>query len=324
MHASQHQSGPEALADALIAYLTENLGRDLEGFIGAYQASDWLISADFCMGVPDRREDASAFTIFPVTRPLDQIITTLRQVLPRDLKKSKNLTEEAVRFLREGDHFSIAFLLQRPHDIFLGDLSAARRAIDSIIAGMNNWVNARDHVATIRKMQQLRQAANAKNFNVGLLSDCVLCAIFASIVAFLVTRIANPRIIGLFPDRDKITLAWDATMYTLFHTNLTTLCQRFGLHEPLVGLGFPNSPDPDWRSLYDCLVRVPDFIAGAASAFEVQGNRVAIPPHPKYGVLLREVFLDNPRIGLLGLSIGPEQILHSLRRITAEEAPATP
>ena len=54
---------------------------------------------------------------------------------------------------------------------------------------------------------------------------------------------------------------------------------------------------------FDDLVRVPDHIAGAVAAWDIDNNRLAASPK-KYSDVLRQMFADNPNFALVRLKIG--------------------
>jgi len=295
----------------------ENVETDFSNFVKSYPATDWIVSADFCIGINERPNDTFAYTVFPVIEDLSNLFSLLNKTIPRDLKDIQMLTPEAMEFLRAGPHFSFVFLVPKPHNLFLS-VAQARLAIDATITLMSSWKDADKHGDEIDKVRRLRQEAQAKNFNVGLFSDIVLNAMCAAVVATLIVRNGKSRIIGLIPDRDKMTQAWGSIMYTMFHINLSSLCQRHELQEPKVGLGFPSASDPLRKSWIDPLIRVPDFIAGAASAMDVHDSRVSVPDVQKYPELLKNVFCDNRKIVQMVLLLQPDGIRYQFRFVSSQ------
>ena len=78
-----------------------------------------------------------------------------------------------------------------------------QRHIDQILAQAANLGVAKD---TLRRFKGLKQDAQANGFNVGLLADIWLLAIWFAILTVLLGRERQCEIVSWFPDRDSMTV----------------------------------------------------------------------------------------------------------------------
>jgi hypothetical protein len=65
-------------------------------------------------------------------------------------------------------------------------------------------------------------------------------------------------------------------------------------------------PDGTKGTWYDELVRIPDFLAGAASGTEFHRSQ-PVCVSEKYAQIVGEVFVDNPHVAVVKLSLPPHE-----------------
>jgi hypothetical protein len=170
------------------------------------QVHKWMIAADFSLYDKDRPMDCFAFTILPYDAMPDEIEKDVARAVPKDFKKTKELDKTAVQWFRDGRRFHIVVTVNRDRVPFSHGPGTAPRQV------------AREHIAmilkeatpqgadgdTTKRFKQLNLKAQAKRFNVNLLGDIWLLAIYFAVMTIVIGRERPCEIVGWFPDRDKM------------------------------------------------------------------------------------------------------------------------
>jgi hypothetical protein len=257
----------------LEALIENDPQKRFETFVKRNSTNGWLIGSDYVIADKTRPNDCMCFSVYPVDEkdPLREW-REIPKVLPRDFKNTKTIDETMVSFLRNDRQFSFCFIItkERNPDI---DRDMAKATIDGNIAIMMGWKDADRQRECIARMRKLRQSAEAKAFNAHLLADMFTVTNIVTVIAYLLTKWASPRIVGWYSDRDKITTAYGKIANDLFVINYSAICQQRGVEFRGVELcvGDPR-PDPQFpkRSWYDALIRIPDYLAGILATFIYQ------------------------------------------------------
>jgi hypothetical protein len=259
--------------------LIENDRRQLfKNFVERNPNRDWFFSSDYVLGDKTRPNDCMCFTVYPLNEhdPLD-LWKDIPSLLTSDLKNIKSVSEAAIAFLRRDTHFSICFVLAK--DRYSGNnRDLVRSAIHQLLEGMRAWKDAEQHAVFITRMQRFERAAAANNANFRLMRDIFIVTSIASIIAYLITKWAAPRIVGWFSDRDRLITAYGQIARDLFLINHGSICQHRGIEfqgvqlrygDPLPDLKFPK------QSWYDAIIRVPDYLAGTLAAYDYRENKTS-------------------------------------------------
>jgi hypothetical protein len=267
---------PDQIFKCVLDTLQPQVAKEFHNFVLSRGISKWFIAADFVLDAPDRPNDTFAFTIFPQKADFDQIQAEIRRIAPRDIKQNKTVSEEMLRYLRSSDRFTFCFVANKDRKWVPG-LPLARQVIEENLRMMRNWQDADRQKDVIKRFEALREEARANSFNVKLFGHMVLMNALAAVVACLLIRHGAPEIIGWLPDRDKMTSAYKAIAHELFSTNLSALCQSLQIDERRfkVAIGIPGVAEGAEKGVwFDDLIRVPDHIAGAVAAWDIDNNRL--------------------------------------------------
>jgi hypothetical protein len=99
----------------------------------------------------------------------------------------------------------------------------------------------------------------------------------------------------------------------MFCVNFSALCQQNGIDErpTRLAIGIPNANDLANKMWFDELIRVPDHIAGAVSAFPFEIGRVSGAIDPKFQQILEHSLADNPNHIIVALQFLDDRILGS-------------
>jgi hypothetical protein len=244
-------------------------------FLTKNPSNAWFISSDYVIGHRSRPNDCMCFTIYPINYqdPL-AIWREIPSVLRKDLKQVRGLSEESIAFLKQDSHFSICIIL--PKERHTGnDRELVKAAIDKLLAGMCAWKDADRHQEYIARVRGLARSATANNFKAALMRDIFLVTTAAAVIAYLLTKLTSPRLVGWFSDRDDIIAAYDRIAADLFIINYGSICQHRGVNFENVQLRNGNPlPDPQVtkQSWYDAIVRIPDYLAGTLAAYNYGDN----------------------------------------------------
>jgi hypothetical protein len=278
----------------------------------------WLIAADFSQH-NDRPFDCFAFTIIPYDAWLGEIEREVKQALPRDLKKSKDLDEDAIEWLRDPRRFHIAITVNdRPAVFWNGPgsvpLTIAREYIANTLA---NAIKADASDETLTRIKKLKQEAQANSFNVRLLADIWLLAIWFAVLAISIGRERRSEIIGWFPDRDNMTNYCDHFWYdhALWNAQLFAATFAVDMTATRCPAGTPHRSGAKERMWFDYMIRAADWIAGAVAAWDRKRNLIP-GDQSKYRRMLEDVITPAENIVVLHLDMNESGM--QFRRIAAK------
>jgi hypothetical protein len=266
----------------------------------------WMIGADFVINERMAAHDAFAFTVFPHHEHFVSTQDEIERVFPRDIKRTKSITGDMLVYLRDPKRFHFCFLAQKNrHD--RDSVEQARVTIDRAIAtirglGTHGIAGGEERRAGyLNSIQKLRQDGNARSFNYKLLSDISLLSMLSAAVMFWIVRHGEARVLGVFPDRDKMTIGYSSIFNDLTAINFSSLCQQFGISE-IRDILMPASSLLAGQDLfYDPIVRIPDYVAGAVSRLDYQA-RVVTSDHQKHGDLVDKFVPDNTNLAIMQIT----------------------
>lgn len=264
-----------------------------------------MIPADFSQH-NNRPFDCFAFTVIPYDAWPAEIERDVNEALPKDLKKSKDLDDEAIEWLRDPRRFHIAITVHdRPAVFWNGPGSVPLTIAREYIANtLTNAVNAGAPQETIARIKKLKQEAQAKAFKVGLLANIWLLAVWFAVLTILIGRERRAEIIGWFPDRDDMTNYCDHIWYDFTLWNTQHFAQTFSVD--MTGTSCPTgTPDRGGgkeRMWFDYMIRAADWITGSVAAWDRKRNLVP-GDQRKYVRMLENVLPSADNIVILHLDM---------------------
>jgi len=315
-----------ASADTMFDVLDSTFGSVGELYFRRFMRSSltdkWMIGADFVIGAPEAVHDVFAFTIFPHYEEFTATLAGIAKIFAHDLKRTKVLTDEMVTFLRDTKRFHFCFLVEKDRYIN-GTVETARVAIAHalrIVRGLDARGSAiaeerRD--LNIQSLRVVEEAAKAKRFNFRNFFDIHTLSVLLATIMLWIVRHGECRVIGLFPDRDKMTAGYKSIFHTLTDINHSGFCQRIGLNAAKDILA-PSAELLEGRDLfYDALVRIPDYVAGALSRLDYY-SRVLTSEQAKHKDLVERFASDNPNLLIIQMSESIVSLRASTIRLTTE------
>lgn len=270
------------------------------------QVRKWIIAADFALHDKARPLDCFAFTILPYDEWPAEIKKDVAQALPKDLKKSKALDEAGVEWLRDRRRFHVMITVNKDRMPFsngpgTNPREVAREQIDKTLALAAVQGTKGD---TIRRFKKLKSEAQAKAFNVDLLGDIWLLAIWFAVLTIIIGRERHCETIGWFPDRDKMTNWCNGIWQDYAYWNVQAFADSLtvDMRSTQIAVGAPDRSGANEIMWYDYMIRAADWFAGSVAAWDRKNNLVP-SEHLKYRQMLEEVVADADNVIVLHLDI---------------------
>jgi hypothetical protein len=282
----------EDIIGILHELIHRNYAELLEDFLNKDAApnwANWVIASDYVIGAKSRYRDTFCYTIYPGDE-LPHILAEIKMKIPNDLKNTSHINDNMIECLRSSRRFSFCFIVRRGQK-FWDNVNDIRSSLDTTIEMLKGRENLANQIAILKR---LRQTASAKNFNYKLFSDITLASLFAAVTAMFITKLlSDPRTIFWFSDRDKIITSHNHVADDLLTMHFYQACHEHGVRYDSVKLGVGDMSVAAW---YDDLIRVPDFLAGALSAFDYDNRNVCTQKHLD---LLTKVIADARNIATI-------------------------
>ena len=250
--------------------------------------------------------DCFAFTILPYDAWPAEIENDVAEVLPKDLKKSKALDQDGAEWLRDPRRFHIVITVNKDRVPFSNG------------AGTNTLAIAREHIDktldqaaaqgvkpdTIKRFKKLKAEAQAKGFNVELLGDLWLLAVWFAVLTIILGRERQCEAIGWFPDRDNMTTWCDGIWHDYADWNVHALADALtvDMRSTQLAVGAPDRSGAKEIMWYDYMIRAADWFAGSVAAWDRKSNLIP-GEHSKYQQMLEDVVADADNIIILHLDI---------------------
>ncbi|MGI4830276.1 MAG: hypothetical protein ACRYFU_19040 [Janthinobacterium lividum] len=269
-------------------------------FMRSSHTSRWMIGADFVIGEPGAVHDVFAFTVFPYVDNFPATLSNITDVFPRDLKRTSIITDKMVNFLRDTRNFHFCFLFQKDRNAGIsGEMARAAVArtmqtLQDLTSGGVAEVEER-RLSYIKSFRLVEHESKARRFKSGNFFNIELLSVLLGTIMLWMVRHSHCDIIGIFPDRDKMTGGYKGVFGVLTRINHSNFCAKSGLR-PVGDILGPSIELLEGNNLfYDPIIRIPDYIAGAFSRLDYN-FKVIDSKKPKHGTLLEKFATDNTNI----------------------------
>ena len=272
--------------------ILQNNGEHLRDFFDQNTVPNWIIASDYVIGDKDRHRDAFCYTLYPIS---DEFVSTKTEIagkMPNDLKSTSRISDTIVECLRSTRRFSFCFVV-RQREGFYSSVDDIRVSLDAAIEMVRPRENWDKHLAVLKR---LKQEAFANNFNFKLFSNITLASLFAATIAMFIAKFTNARSVFWFSDRDNLVTAYKRVATDVFGWQFYQACHQFGVRYTSVQLGVGDMTNKTSGPWFDELIRIPDFLAGAMSAFNPDTREVCTQKHLD---LVTRVFSDAPNIAVI-------------------------
>jgi hypothetical protein len=313
---------PEMIIDDIYSTVSQGIEQGFSDYVKGHDTSRWMLFSDYVLKDRDRPNDVFAFTLVPGGQHLNSLLAEFSATATHDFKKIREVSDSMARLLTDKRLVTLCFVVS-PARVITGNVEALRGMLDDTLAMMEKWEDADGHRELINNFKAMRQKAESRSFNIRLLGDIIVATTLAAFLTYLVCKHTKVERVGWFSDRDNITTAHQRIADIFYSVNVSSCCQRLmkGWCGPLLGV---NGVAAEGNSLWcDDFLRVPDYFAGAVSAWHIEQNALS-SDLPKYSQVLLEAVADKPNVHIIKLNIElqGEQLNVLASRVVLNRTPA--
>lgn len=270
----------------------------------------WHVISDYVFGDRDRHDTAS-FVLLLHHDKLETILRYIDNQAPTDIKKSRAASEGMIRYLNSPVVFSFTYVLD-DGDKFLATYASVSEMItglkdlDGVAALMaTNSGHESPYFLGVQKrlasfVDDLKRKGNAK-----LARQVLLVAAYAAVVLDYLDLSAEPSHISWASDRDAILqrhdgIVWDIASIMFYivkgHRSVSANREFKTIDKPII---FHIRPEQSGDNYLDPLIRMPDYLAAAASDMNLHTFEFS---HPKLAAIGRACFFESANSVLCTLS----------------------
>jgi len=296
---------------ALQNVLDRSARKDISSWLGGHpKGAAWHIISDYVFGDPDRHDTAS-FVLLLHHDHLETILGYIDNQAPVDIKRSRTASEGLIRYLKSPVAFNFTFVLD-DGDKFLTTYASASEMIrglediGNVVASIEtNTGNKNPYFSQVQKRlvsftDDLKRKGNAK-----LARQVFLVAAYAAVVLNYLDLTAEPSQVSWISDRDAILQRYDGVIWDLAtimfyvikgHRTPSENRELTMIDKPTI---LHIRPDDIGKNYLDPLIRMPDYLAAAASDMNLHTSESS---HPKLASIASGCFFEAENSVLCTLS----------------------
>jgi hypothetical protein len=304
------------IADALFEAV-DATAATFKAWMEQHKAWQWIISADYALRDPSRPGDCFAFTVMPYDKPLSAFEAEVKNTRLRDLKNSRDLSDDQVSWLRDKRQFHFVFPVNRDRKIFFEPGNLPREVAHNCAKVIrDHFLAAGRHPDQLKRVNSLVEMSKSKGFNVGLYTDVTLLALLFPLVTVLIRREQPHSRIFWFSDRDSMTTWGEGVVWDLAMENFGGFSERVGLEyrDALPIIGTPDKSGGVEVMWFDHYIRSADWLAGSMAAWDREKNEW--PDNAKYDRMIRDVIAESENSLFLPLSLSDDGV--KIRRLVVD------
>lgn len=304
---------------------TQSTIKDLENWFRSIpEGASWYVISDYCFGDKNKKNDVVSFSILLYHDKLENIKGYINAFAPKDLKKTRTVSEGFLKYINSPVIFNISFIINR-NSKYMKDYSDAEnmksflpafRDIVEMIASNSNIED--DYFALVKRRTEIfEKDFKNKNFNAKLSRQIYLVSTFASLIFYYLTIIKKPAHITWISDRDAIIDRYEGIVfdfaYIMFLAEYSeTMATR---EDSPIMIDEPKftflEPEKTAVNAYDELVRIPDYLAGTLADFDIEKQEFS---KDKYYQMLKQSLVNSQNHAIIQVS-GDSQKLSARRLV---------
>jgi hypothetical protein len=253
----------------------------------------WKCFSDYCFDDKNKPNDVVTFTMFPHLTDENLLKYFFDEFVKSDIKNTRSINPNYITFLKNYPLINFSFIINDRKNLFGNSHEERKYYLTNNYLAIKNmyelWLanqpeKSMYYRGIIKKLNKcLLNIQNNKKIN--QLIDVILIAFLGAYVSSIIAkRINHLEIFGWFSDRDKIHDVEKGLVGDLFHSNL---------HNLLSAKHFTFAVAPansNFKIFYDHLIKVPDYIAGTISDYNIIENKIS---KDKFDTMLTEYMADN-------------------------------
>jgi len=253
----------------------------------------WTCYSDYCFDDKNKPNDVVTFTLVPYVDDFNDLSNFIQRIAKVDIKKTRTISEEFTEFLKKYPLINFSFILNNRKKIFGKDHNSVKKSLKNTfeiikkqyIEWSKKQPEQREYYKKIIKkidcvLELIKNDKKIKQI-IGMLLVTFLGAYVSSKI---LRKLNNIELFGWFSDRDAINEVCNNFSIELF---------QYFLHGLNDGKNFKFVASPagsNDNAFYEELVRIPDYIAGAISDYNMKDNLIS---KNKFDEVLTNYMADN-------------------------------
>lgn len=278
----------------------------------------WMVFSDYVLHDKNKANDVMVFSIVPYTYDFNEFSDLLNDLSPRDLKKSRSVSPNFIKFLSSGPVLNIGVVLNKKRRLHSDEKRYYEVKFEMMVKQLEHWCRttpeASEHYNDlISKLEVLRNSVISPGANMKVIRDIEVLATLAAYIMFEISKLTDVQRIGWFSDRDSMLSFKAAKLKSPFildmvHHLYYLFCESEGIDSKgKLVLGVPRNGS-DGTVWYDSFNRIPDVLAGTLADYHYEKNRNS---HGKYIPVVEEVLTSRERNLFFLLKLSKEKYLVS-------------
>lgn len=270
----------------------------------------WHVISDYVFGDPDRHDTAS-FVLLLHHDKLETILSYIDNQAPVDIKRSRSASDGLIRYLNSPVAFSFTFVLDNG-DNFLTTYAPATEMIEGLedlkriaVSMAANSGDGNPYFSEVQKrlarfIDDLKRKGNAK-----LARQVFLVAAYAAVVLDYLDQSTEPSLASWVSDRDAILRRHDGVVWDIASLMFYVIKghRKSATDQELNAIDRPRLlhivPEECGENYLDPLIRMPDYLAAAASGMNLHTFEFS---HPKLEMIGSACFSKSENNVLCTLS----------------------
>lgn len=272
----------------------------------------WYVISDYCFQDKLKQSDVASFTILLNHDKHENIARYIGAIAPKDIKSTRTVSTEFLRYLNSPVMFHITFVVDRSCNMLRE--YATKENMKMFLPGFEDYVRRIDsassfevgYVASVLKRARSFNASfEAKSVNVSLSRQVYLVATFASLVFHYLNQLKSPSHIAWVSDRDALVDRCDGFVFDLAYFMFLSEYEgvvsaqadraQHLIDKPQFIFKLPEKGEPN---LYDHFIRIPDYLAGTLADFEINSRAFS---KEKFYTVCDNSLIDSPNHAILQL-----------------------
>lgn len=264
---------------------------NFKNFIEQYSFIDkWGISSDYSF---NGNIKTIAFSIFPYDELLSN---TIKENIPRDLKKTRDIESKTIEFLEKSEKF-FNFIFIINDDMSIDYKNLYKDTIDIIRQTII------DENTNIKYNKRLRKYYS-NSFSQELFSKIHIISIISSYLMSLVLRLQPKCAYNIWiPDRGPSFSTFEELLLDMYSLELNVLKQIYNVEPHKYNIVTKENKNSN-KYEFDSFIRLPDYFAGIVAAFDSSNNEI----DTKFYTLFKNTILNNLNVSLNKVNISNDNL----------------
>lgn len=310
-----------------ISYLDDTFRKstisEIQTFFQKYgDIKKWMIFSDYALYDNKKSNDVIVFSFVPYILKFKEYIEILKNIAPKDIKKTKVISDQFIDFLNNIPIINFAFILNKKRKLAIDEVNAFLSWIQNAIKMLECWEittprGKSRYEESIKKFNVIQKELQRRGSDLTTIRDINILAALTSYLTNQIALIGNIENFCWLSDRD-ILLSFknkdisSPIVFDLISYYYHIFCENDNLeNRPELAFGIPEPEGSVW---YDSFNRIPDLIAGALADYNLKTNQNS---HSKFIKIFENFFTNSEKVKIFKLDICRDQI--STSKVTIQK-----